>query len=92
MDALLAATRNPAEYLGRHATSGTVQVGKVADLVVLDGDPLADIRNTRRVHAVVIGGRLISADRRARMLAEVEAAAGASAAVPAAACACHRAA
>jgi imidazolonepropionase-like amidohydrolase len=90
MEALQTATRNPAVFLGRGATSGTVKVGNVADLVVLDGDPLADIRNTRRVHAVVVRGELISAERRTRMLADVEAAARASTARPAVACACHR--
>jgi imidazolonepropionase-like amidohydrolase len=90
MEALQTATRNPAVFLGRGATSGTVKVGNVADLVVLDGDPLADIRHTRRVHAVVVRGELISAERRTRMLADVEAAARASTARPAVACACHR--
>jgi imidazolonepropionase-like amidohydrolase len=59
-EALQAATRNPAEFLGRLATEGTVQVGKKANLVLLEGDPLADIANTRQVAAVVVGGRLIS--------------------------------
>jgi imidazolonepropionase-like amidohydrolase len=60
LQALQAATRSPAEFLGRFATEGTVQVGKKANLVLLDGDPLADIANTRRVAAVVVAGRLIS--------------------------------
>ena len=60
LQALQAATRSPAEFLGRLATEGTVQVGKKANLVLLDGDPLADIANTRRVAAVVVTGRLIS--------------------------------
>jgi imidazolonepropionase-like amidohydrolase len=60
LQALQAATRSPAEFLGRLATEGTVQVGKKANLVLLDGDPLADIANTRRVAAVVVAGRLIS--------------------------------
>jgi imidazolonepropionase-like amidohydrolase len=38
---------------------GSIEEGKVADLVLLDADPLADIRNTRRIHAVVQGGRLV---------------------------------
>ena len=60
LQALQAATRSPAEFLGRLATEGTVQIGKRANLVLLDGDPLADIANTRRVAAVVVAGRLIS--------------------------------
>jgi imidazolonepropionase-like amidohydrolase len=38
---------------------GTIEEGKVADLVLLDGDPLAGIRNTRRIHAVIQGGRVV---------------------------------
>jgi Amidohydrolase family/Tetratricopeptide repeat len=59
MQSLQAATRNPARFLGREADSGTVQEGKIADLVVLNGDPLADIANTRRIAAVVYGGKLL---------------------------------
>jgi imidazolonepropionase-like amidohydrolase len=58
--ALHSATRLPAEFLGRLATEGTIQVGKKANLVLLEGDPLSDIANTRRVAAVVVRGRLIS--------------------------------
>jgi len=56
---LQAATRNPAQFLGRLASEGTVQVGKRANLVLLDADPLSDIANTRRVSAVILRGRLI---------------------------------
>jgi imidazolonepropionase-like amidohydrolase len=59
-EALRMATREAAEFLGRSATEGTVQVGKNANLVLLDADPLEDIANTRRVAAVVVRGRLIS--------------------------------
>jgi imidazolonepropionase-like amidohydrolase len=55
MQALQAATINPAQYLG---TRGTVETGNVADLVLLDANPLDDIRATRRISAVVAGGRL----------------------------------
>jgi imidazolonepropionase-like amidohydrolase len=55
-DALVAATRDPAEFLGRE-DAGTIAVGKRADLVVLDGNPLDDIRNTRHIRGVVAGGR-----------------------------------
>lgn len=60
MEALQASTRNPAEFLGQIATEGTLQVGKRANLVLVDADPLADIANTRRVVAIVLRGRLIS--------------------------------
>jgi hypothetical protein len=59
MEALQAATRSPAEFLGRLATEGTVEVGKKANLVLLDADPVTDISNTRRVAAVILSGRLI---------------------------------
>ena len=49
MDVLVAATRRPAEMLGIAADVGTVEVGKRADLVVVRGDPLADLRALRRV-------------------------------------------
>ncbi|GAB7040197.1 MULTISPECIES: amidohydrolase family protein [Catenuloplanes] len=88
MRALQAATSAPARFLGLHDV-GVVRRAAVADLAVLDADPLADIRNTRRVHAVVVRGELISAERRERMLRDVEAAA-ASGVLPArlAGCAC----
>jgi imidazolonepropionase-like amidohydrolase len=55
--ALRAATLEPARWLSAADTMGTVAPGKVADLVLLDADPLADIGNTTRVHAVVANGR-----------------------------------
>lgn len=60
LEALQASTRNAAEFIGRHADEGTVAAGKKANLVLLEADPLADIANTRRVAAVILGGRLIS--------------------------------
>lgn len=60
LEALQAATRNPAEFFGHLATAGTVKVGRRADLVLLDADPLVDIGSTRRIAAVVLRGRLIS--------------------------------
>jgi cytosine/adenosine deaminase-related metal-dependent hydrolase len=59
MQALQSATREPAAYLGALDSLGTIQPGKLADLVLLDADPLADIRNTRRIHAVIANGRVI---------------------------------
>lgn len=57
MDVLVAATRNGARAMGLDRT-GTVTAGSVADLVVLDADPLADIANVRRIAAVVRRGRM----------------------------------
>ena len=50
---------------------GSVEPRKIADLVVLDADPLKDIRNTRRIHSVISRGRVISPQARQRMLADV---------------------
>ena len=55
-DVLQAATRNAARMLGREHEWGTVEVGKLADLLILDADPVADIRNTVRIHRIVKGG------------------------------------
>jgi imidazolonepropionase-like amidohydrolase len=57
--ALRAATLAPAKYFDADEALGQVKAGKQADLVVLDGNPLEDIRNTRKVHAVVLGGRYL---------------------------------
>jgi cytosine/adenosine deaminase-related metal-dependent hydrolase len=66
--ALRAATLEPAHYLGAADSLGTVEAGKVADLVLLDGNPLVDIRNTSRIAAIVLRGRLIDHGERQRML------------------------
>jgi Tol biopolymer transport system component len=55
-DALKTATVNPARALALNA--GTIEAGKLADLIVIDGDPLADISNTRRVRTVIANGRV----------------------------------
>ncbi|MFG2577351.1 amidohydrolase family protein [Streptomyces sp. NPDC048481] len=73
-EALRAATRDAARTLGLPAV-GTVARGHAADLLVLDADPLHDIRNTRRIHGVVVDGRWIPPQERHRLLAAVEAAA-----------------
>jgi imidazolonepropionase-like amidohydrolase len=58
-EALRSATLAPAQFLGIADTSGSVAVGKRADLVLLDADPAKDIRNTRRIIAVLLDGRLL---------------------------------
>ena len=63
MQILVAATRNAARVSAREPEMGTVAPGKLADLVILDADPLADIRNTRRIHAVIKGGRSLPPSR-----------------------------
>ncbi len=57
--ALEAATRRPCEWLQLSAECGTVEPGKRADLILLDADPLADIRHSRRISAVILGGRFL---------------------------------
>jgi imidazolonepropionase-like amidohydrolase len=57
MEALQAATLNPAKFLGKTDTFGTIQVGRVADLVLLNANPLEDISHTRKIYAVVLGGK-----------------------------------
>ena len=56
MEALQAATSVPARFMGMDRELGTIVVGKRADMVLLDGDPLADIRNTRKVVRTIAGG------------------------------------
>jgi imidazolonepropionase-like amidohydrolase len=58
MESIVAATRHPAEALGKLTELGTIERSKVADLVLLDGDPLADIANTKKINAVIANGRL----------------------------------
>lgn len=55
---LVSATRTAARAMGRLDDLGTLETGKVADLVILGADPLADVRNWRRVEAVMRAGRL----------------------------------
>ncbi len=74
MDALATATSNPAKFLGRD-DMGAVAPGNVADLVVLDKNPLQDIRNTRTIFAVVAAGRYYDRARLDGLLTGVEKAA-----------------
>ena len=57
-EAIATATRNPARMLGR-GDIGTIEPGKLADMVLLDKDPLADIRNTQSIRAVITRGKLL---------------------------------
>lgn len=58
LQALQAATLNPARVLNRSDDYGSVDAGRIADLVLLDANPLDDIHNTQRIYAVISGGRL----------------------------------
>lgn len=57
-DPLQTATVNTARLLNADADIGTLQVGKLADLVIIDGDPLADIKAARRVRTVIKNGEV----------------------------------
>jgi imidazolonepropionase-like amidohydrolase len=60
LEALQTATISPARFLGRTADFGTVETGKIADLALLDANPLVDIRNTQKIAGVVLAGRYFS--------------------------------
>lgn len=72
MEAIQAATRNPARFLGKLDEMGTIETGKIADLDLLDANPLDDISNTRALHAVILGGRLLPRHALDSLLASAE--------------------
>ena len=63
LEAITAATQTAARVLGASEEIGTIEVGKLADLVILNADPLEDIRNTRKIWMVIQGG--VEVDREA---------------------------
>jgi imidazolonepropionase-like amidohydrolase len=73
--ALQTATLNPARFFGREQDLGTIDEGKVADLVLLDASPLTAIGNTTKVNAVVANGRLFRRADLDELLAQAERAA-----------------
>ena len=75
VEALRSATLNPAKFFGLDQTQGTIEEGKIADLVLLDANPLEDIRNTQRINAVVANGRLFDRKALDKMLGEARGAA-----------------
>jgi imidazolonepropionase-like amidohydrolase len=76
LQALQTATLNPARFLEREKDLGTIEVGKLADLVLLIADPLKDIKNTNKIASVILGGKLLTRMELDKMLADVEAEAG----------------
>ena len=62
VQAIQAATRNAAQALGREADVGAIAVGRYADIIAVDGDPLTDVRELESVDAVVKSGNLIPRD------------------------------
>jgi hypothetical protein len=71
-EALRMATINPAIFLNKHKEIGTIEAGKLADLVLLDGNPLADINNTRKINAVLANGRLLQRKDLDKLLEEAK--------------------
>jgi imidazolonepropionase-like amidohydrolase len=71
LEALQTATLNPARVLKMADVLGTIEPGNLADLVLLDANPLEDIRNTQKIRAVVADGRLFRRDDLDQLLAEV---------------------
>jgi imidazolonepropionase-like amidohydrolase len=69
LEALAAATRVPAAFVGVADSVGTIAPGNVADLVVLAADPLADINNVRRIRGVMLSGRWFDRDALDALLA-----------------------
>ncbi len=61
LEALYVGSLGGARYLGLDAEVGSIEVGKLADLVVIDGDPTRDIRQSDRVAHVVLGGEVLRA-------------------------------
>lgn len=70
-EVLASATRLPAVWLGVDGDRGTIEVGKRADLVLLDANPLADVANTRRIAGVFINGRFADRATLDAMLADL---------------------
>ncbi|HEY6065604.1 MAG TPA: amidohydrolase family protein [Thermoanaerobaculia bacterium] len=73
LEALRASTLHPAEAMRKTDDLGAIEAGKAADLVLLDADPLADIRNTERITAVIAAGKLFARADLDRLLREAEA-------------------
>lgn len=70
-EALASATRLPAIWLGIEDKIGTVEVGKYADLVLLDANPLDDVQNTRKISGVFFNGRWVDKEKIDTMLSDV---------------------
>ena len=72
LQALRSATLTPAEFLDADESLGSVSQGKMADLVLLDGDPLKDIHNTQKISAVIVGGKYLSRAKLDALMREAE--------------------
>ena len=75
LEALQTATLNPAKFLRMEDRLGTIETGELADMVLLDANPLDDIRNTQKIAGVIVNGRYLSRAELDKMLSGVEKAA-----------------
>jgi imidazolonepropionase-like amidohydrolase len=73
LEAIQTATLNPARYLGLSGSLGTIEKGKIADLILLEANPLDNVGNTRKIAGVVANGRYLPKESLQRMLETVEA-------------------
>jgi adenine deaminase len=72
MEALQTATINPAKFLGTTDSLGTIEKGKIADMILLNADPLIDIHNTKQIQAVFVNGKYLPKQTVEAMLVKVE--------------------
>jgi imidazolonepropionase-like amidohydrolase len=72
LEAIQCATLNPAIFLGLNEQLGTVEKGKIADMVMLDANPLDDIKNTQKITAVFVAGKYMPKSELVRILKEAE--------------------
>jgi imidazolonepropionase-like amidohydrolase len=72
LEALQTATLNPAKFLGLEKSTGTIEEGKLADLVLLDANPLDDINNTKKIAAVVANGKYLPREKLQEILSNLE--------------------
>ena len=72
MEALAVATAGVPSFYGDAASAGAIEAGQPADLVLLDANPASDIRNSKRIRAVSVGGRWLDRAELDRLLADVE--------------------
>jgi tetratricopeptide (TPR) repeat protein len=72
MQAILTATKNPAQFFGQLDSYGTIEPHKIADLVLLSANPLEDIHNTTKIDSVIFDGHLYAKPEIEKMTAEIE--------------------
>jgi len=73
MEALRTSTLRATEFLGVQHDFGSVEEGKVANLVLLDGNPADDIRNTQKIRAVILRGKFLDRENLDKLLAREKA-------------------